>query len=488
MSQRMVDRARAADVRLFGMAAGWHNPTLDAVLPRLTRMADHGVLWMGVAAGLALSGRTGRRAATRGMVSLGMSSAVVNGPAKWVFRRRRPDLEVVPALRQLRRQPKTSSFPSGHSASAAAFATGVALQNPVVGVPVAVVATAVAYSRVHTGVHYPSDVVVGAAIGAGTAVLVRRIWPVAPEQPATARASRGEAPALSDGDGLVLVANVDAGSGGSSDVEEVIADKLPAAEVVVVGDDDDIADCLRDAARRARVLGVAGGDGTVATAATTAVAEGVPLAVFPAGTLNHFAHELGIDSLEDATLAVAKGEAAEIVLASAAPDGESLLFLNTFSLGVYPELVRRREKRERWLGKWVALGVALVEVLHTAEPLRVDVDGEQRKVWLLFAGNGRYHPAGFAPSWRERLDDDCVDVRIVDAERPFGRSRLVAAVLSGTLGRCRVYEERVVDRMALRLDSDDRQMARDGETHGAPRELVLQPARRRLVVYRPARD
>ena len=488
MSQRLVHRARAADVRLFGKAANWHNPTLDAVLPRLTRVADHGVLWMGIAAGLALSGRTGRRAAARGMVSLGMSSAVVNGPAKWVFRRRRPDLEVVPALRQLRRQPKTSSFPSGHSASAAAFATGVALQNPVVGLPVAVVATAVAYSRVHTGVPYPSDVVVGAAIGAGTAVLVRRIWPVAPEQPATARASRGQAPALSDGDGLVVVVNVDAGSAGSSDVEKAIAVALPAAELVVAGDGDDIADCLRDAARRAQVLGVAGGDGTVATAATTAVAEDVPLAVFPAGTLNHFAHELGIDAVDDATLAVAKGEAAEVVLASAAPDGESLLFLNTFSLGVYPELVQRREKRERWLGKWVALGVALVEVLHSAEPLDVDVDGERRKVWLLFAGNGRYHPAGFAPSWRERLDDDCVDVRIIDAERPFGRSRLVVAVLSGTLGRCRVYEERVVDRMTLRLERDDEQMARDGETHPAPRDLVLQPAPHRLVVYRPAPD
>src|SRR4051794_11137585 len=207
MPLRLGERAHAVDVRLFGMAAGWENPALDGALPRLTRAADHGVLWMGIAAGLALSGRSGRRAAARGMVSLGMSSAVVNGPAKWVFRRGRPDLELVPVLRQLRHQPKTSSFPSGHSASAAAFATGVTLQWPAVGIPVAALATAVAYSRVHTGVPYPSDVVVGAAMGAGTAVLVRRIWPVAPEQPATARASRGRAPGVSDGDGMVVVVN-----------------------------------------------------------------------------------------------------------------------------------------------------------------------------------------------------------------------------------------------------------------------------------------
>src|SRR4051794_5186268 len=267
MLTRLAYRARAADVRLFGKAAKWDNPTLDDVLPRVTRAADHGVLWMGIAAALALSGRRGRRSAARGMMSLGMSSAVVNGPAKWVFRRGRPDLEIVPALRQLRRQPTTTSFPSGHSASAAAFATGVTLQSPAMGVPVAVLATAVAYSRVHTGVHYPSDVVVGAAIGAGTAVLVRRIWPVAPEQPATARASlggrfgraaperpaparasRGRAPALPDGDGLVVVVNDDSGTGGSSDVARVLAEGLPAADVVIAAEADDLGDCLRDAA------------------------------------------------------------------------------------------------------------------------------------------------------------------------------------------------------------------------------------------------
>src|SRR5437764_15289334 len=127
MVTRLAERARAADNRLFALAASRNDPVLDNVLPQLTRAADHGVLWFGIAAALALSGRRGRRAAVRGIASLSVSSAVVNGPAKWVFRRRRPDLADVPLLRQLARQPHTSSFPSGHSASAAAFATGVAL-------------------------------------------------------------------------------------------------------------------------------------------------------------------------------------------------------------------------------------------------------------------------------------------------------------------------------------------------------------------------
>jgi undecaprenyl-diphosphatase len=105
---------------------------------------------------------------------------------------------------------------------------------------------------------------------------------------------------------------------------------------------------------------------------------------------------------------------------------------------------------------------------------------------LLFGGNGRYHPAGFAPSWRERLDDAQIDVRMVDANRRLGRTRLVAAVLSGRLGRCRVYEERRVDALALDVGGEDVQLARDGEVGPLPPQLCLRPAARPLVVYRPA--
>ena len=61
--------------------------------------------------------------------------------------------------------PTSTSFPSGHSASAFAFANAVAEELPVLGLPLRFLAGAVAYSRVHTGVHYPGDVLVGAILG-----------------------------------------------------------------------------------------------------------------------------------------------------------------------------------------------------------------------------------------------------------------------------------------------------------------------------------
>lgn len=484
MPPRLFDAVLEADEALFERVATADLGPIDRWLPRLSKAADHGGLWLGLALAMAATGTRGRRTAARGMVSLGVASAAVNGPFKWAFRRRRPELVSVPVLRQLRRQPVTTSFPSGHAASAAAFATGVALQEPLVGIPVGVLAAGVAYSRVHTGVHYPLDVTVGAAIGAGAALLVRRSWPVAPSRPAVTNAAVASAPRLDDGAGLIVVANPSAGSEPADELRQQLQRELPAAEVVVCAEGDDVGKALADAARRATVLGVAGGDGTVNCAATEALEHGVPLAVIPAGTLNHFAAELGINDLDDLIAAVRSGEAAEVVVGSAAKSGDGLYFLNTFSVGVYPELVRRREARERWLGKWLSLVVALVEVLRHAEPIDLQLDGERRHLWLLFGGNGRYHPPGFAPSCREDLGDESVDLRLVDATSPWARTRLVSAVLSGRLGRTRVYEERNVGRVDVRLPSGQR-LARDGEVEPAPDELVLRPASRRLIVYRP---
>jgi undecaprenyl-diphosphatase len=61
--------------------------------------------------------------------------------------------------------PTSPSFPSGHSASAFAFATAFGGELPWVALPLRVAAAAVSWSRIHTGVHYPGDVVAGAVVG-----------------------------------------------------------------------------------------------------------------------------------------------------------------------------------------------------------------------------------------------------------------------------------------------------------------------------------
>jgi len=157
-----VDRA------VYQAIARTPTPTLDEPLRRLSAIANGSKLWLGIAGALfVLGGRSGRRAAITGVVALGIDSAIVNLPIKSASGRARPDREQagVPEQRWVP-MPTSTSFPSGHSASGFAFAGAVAGTMPGLAVPLRGLATAVAYSRVHTGVHFPGDVVVGSLIGA----------------------------------------------------------------------------------------------------------------------------------------------------------------------------------------------------------------------------------------------------------------------------------------------------------------------------------
>ena len=465
-------------------------PLLDPVLPRLSHAADHGLLWWGVAAALGASRGRRRRAAMRAMIALGVASATANGPAKMVFQRNRPIAHDVPLVRRLRRELTTFSFPSGHSASAAAFATAVALDAPAAAIPVAMLAGTVAFSRIYVGAHYPTDVAAGVLLGAVAAVATTKVMPRRPSTPARALQASAWAPPLPTGDGLVVVVNAAAGGGHHHDLPATLRAQLPRCRVVEVPAGGDVAEALDHAARHARVLGVAGGDGTVNAAAEVAVARGLPLALFPTGTLNHFAADLGLDGVATTVRAVRLGTAVAVDLGrvdgiSASGHRLSGVFLNTASLGGYPDMVAIRERFERRLGKWPAMVVALVWILRNEPPIDLEIDGVFRRLWLVFVGNGVYQPDGFAPTYRRRLDESLLDVRLVDGQAPMARTRLVFAVLTGRLGRSRVYEQRTTDRVSIRAALTPLPFARDGEVAEALSRVVVTASTARLVIYRP---
>lgn len=150
------------------------SPTLDHAIAEISQAADHSRGWIAVAAGLSLLGRRQRRAAAVGLVSLGISSAVVNVVVKPVFRRARPVRDETVRTRVVP-MPRSASYPSGHAASAFAFSTAVGGGLPELDSSLRLLATAVAYSRVHTGVHFPGDVVAGAVIGASVGSAARHL-------------------------------------------------------------------------------------------------------------------------------------------------------------------------------------------------------------------------------------------------------------------------------------------------------------------------
>src|SRR5690606_39024921 len=164
------ERYRTADRALFERSGALRPSPADPLLRDLGRAADHSVLWVACAAVCAAAGGHARRGAVRGLLSVAGASALTHGLPKPLPPRRRPPARTDPKFaRRTVPIPRSSSFPSGHAASAAAFATGMALESPAAGAVLAPLAAAVAYSRVHTGVHWPGDVVVGAAVGATVA-------------------------------------------------------------------------------------------------------------------------------------------------------------------------------------------------------------------------------------------------------------------------------------------------------------------------------
>lgn len=175
---RALERAAAVDASIYSRIAATEAPRLDAAMLGLSRAADHGKLWFGTAAVLAIvGGRSGRLAALDGVRALAVASASANLIGKPLTGRVRPipvDLGVGDGRRG--RMPRSSSFPSGHTASAFAFATAAGGTIPQLRPELLALAGLVGYSRVHTGVHFPADVIAGAAIGvvAGELVRVRR--------------------------------------------------------------------------------------------------------------------------------------------------------------------------------------------------------------------------------------------------------------------------------------------------------------------------
>ncbi|XIE81187.1 phosphatase PAP2 family protein [Streptomyces sp. SBR177] len=167
----MLADLRAVDGALYAAVAATPTPTLDRALRLLSSAADHSKVSFAVATGLALAGGRARRAAIAGTGAVAIASVAANLLGKRLVRRRRPDREAarVVVARHVP-MPTSASFPSGHTASAVAFATAVGVVMPPTAVPLGLLAGAVGYSRVHTGVHYPGDVVAGSVLGLAAAV------------------------------------------------------------------------------------------------------------------------------------------------------------------------------------------------------------------------------------------------------------------------------------------------------------------------------
>jgi diacylglycerol kinase family enzyme len=241
---------------------------------------------------------------------------------------------------------------------------------------------------------------------------------------------------------------------------------------------DEAAAAVKDGAD---FVAVAGGDGTIRLAAAQLAGTGVPLLPVPEGTRNHFAHDVGIDDLDDAARAQ-HGRRAEVDIGRV----NGHYFVNNSSVGLYPKIVIRRERHQRRLGKGTANVVAAYDQLRSGAKVRVEVDGVSHVAWMVFVGNGVYGVGLLDLTDRDRLDANVLDLRIVRADEPLSRLRVVGALLLGRLARSPLVIRRHTPAVTIHLDRATVDVALDGEVETLEPPLVYESLAGQLTVLRPS--
>lgn len=239
-----------------------------------------------------------------------------------------------------------------------------------------------------------------------------------------------------------VIVLLNAASGGGNDA--ALAARIAAlfegagasADVRLAHGGTDLADILQAAiARRPDAIVAAGGDGTVSTVAAALTGGPIALGVLPLGTLNHFAKDMRLPlELEPAIEQIAHGEMRKVDVGEV----NGRVFINNSSLGLYPDIVRDRERQQRRLGrgKWPALVWATIGAVRRFPfmSVRLSVDGKEalRRTPFVFVGNNVYGMEGFAIGERERLDSGCLSLYVTQRA---GRLRLLLLALRALFGK-----------------------------------------------------
>ncbi len=340
------------DRRLFDRLTRRERRVVDLTLTRLSNSANRSVFWLAIAGLIAIfGGRLGRRAALRGVVSIAITSTLVNLPLKYLARRDRParprgDRPLTISV------PGSFSFPSGHAASAFAFATAVGLEEPRMLLPLVPLAAAMAYSRVHLRVHYPFDVLAGAAIGTGMGLasgpvirVARQWWDAVAPVPEAERARTNE---------VILVLSPHAGREGQLARASVAMTGIGLRVVAEISVEDlpRLPGLLKRNASTLPLVVAAGGDGTVGAVANAMIGTQAVLGVLPLGTSNDFARSLKIPiRVENAVRLLSHGRVSSIDAGRLTREGEpSRHFVHAAATGLniqFAKFATRADLRQR---------------------------------------------------------------------------------------------------------------------------------------------
>ncbi|HYW30073.1 MAG TPA: diacylglycerol kinase family protein [Gemmatimonas sp.] len=269
---------------------------------------------------------------------------------------------------------------------------------------------------------------------------------------------------------------------------EQVRGVMPDAQVWFTADDVSIDDLIARATRDGATMLVAGGgDGTVNAVASAVIGTQRTLGVLPLGTLNHFAKDLAIPfDIEAAVLLLRDGMVCDVDVGEV----NDRVFINNSGLGLYPDIVRQRERRqEAGSSKWPAAFVSALHALRRYRTLgiRVMVGGKAlyRRTPAVFIGNNEYTTdSGLEPK-RPSLSDGCLSLYM---PHPHGRARLLwfsLRALLGNSGRLEGFDVVLTDSLSIESRHRRLHVALDGEVAVMETPLNYRTRARALRVLVP---
>jgi diacylglycerol kinase family enzyme len=283
---------------------------------------------------------------------------------------------------------------------------------------------------------------------------------------------------------------VNAGSG-SVEREEIVRrlaelfeENGVEAKIHLAKNGDEIAEFARNADAGTIVAG--GGDGTINAVAQETIKAKKVLGILPLGTLNNFSKDLRIpQDLEEAVRVIAENHTREID----AGEVNGRIFVNNSSIGLYPRLVRRREKRQRlgW-GKWRSALWAALKILRRSPFFAVRLktaDGARiAKTPFVFVGNNEYEMDFFNIGRRARLDDSKLSVYFLHRSGRKGLFLLVARTIFGRLRQTEDFEEITTGEITIETRKKRILVAFDGEVEKleTPLRYKIHPKALRVIV------
>ncbi len=251
----------------------------------------------------------------------------------------------------------------------------------------------------------------------------------------------------------------------------------------------ELGEAARRAAEECDVVAALGGDGTVNAVAAALAGSQTPLLVLPAGTLNHFAKDLGLPpAAAEAALLVRDGERRSVDVAEV----NGRVFVNNSSIGAYPLAVALRERLQETGagGKWVAMSRAALRTFRRYPTLHVRIAGDDGEIALetpfVFVGNNAYGGEGAGAGERPRLDGGRLGVLTAEATTRRQALRIAALAAIGRIDAAGAVWRGEPAELTVETDRASLLVSLDGEVARMDTPLRYRSRPGALVVIAPA--